>query len=246
MNIKIALDPVTYSEKNTDWQIWQREFIDFEPTKDSWFHKLKSNSMKVKKGNETYFMDSVKTCPSFINGFKNRILIRNVADLNVSQANKTIKFSSSHPAGETCHINFHSSEQLGTDFPFLQGMLKNPVKFVSPFWFSFSQTADVIFNPVWWDKSTEFVQAIPGVIRVPKNTPIALNVNTFVKIPEENKQYCIQKGMPIGQLLIAEVKTPKLFFVKSLSKKSVDNKMNEFYKGLSTRASTTIRRYLIK
>lgn len=247
MKLKLLLDPLKYDGKAADWQDWQKKFVDFEPTRNSWFYKLRKNYQHFSNnGKDSVFMDSVKTCPSFMNSFKNRIIIRNIADLYVGNSNGTIQFRSSHPFGEEKHINFHKSSQLGNEFPFQTGMFKDPVKFLSPFLFCFSETVDVIINPVWWDKSNETVQAIPGLVRIPKNDPIEFNINTFVKQPEKNTSYVIEAGTPLCQVLITEVKKPKIFFVKSLNKKIIDKRLNDIYQNLATQVSLRIKRYMIR
>lgn len=245
MKVTFGLNPEKYSGKERDWQDWQKKFIDFNPSEETWFHRLKAGLIPYTNPQGEKIL-SAKTCPSFVSSFKNRILVRNIADLEISNVNDTIKITSSHPYGEELHVNYHHEYQLGKDFPFDKNVFKNPVKFISPFWMYFSEKAEVILSPVWYDKSTQFVQALPGIIRLEKNEPVELNINTFVKQPEKNTTYTIEKGTPICQVFIVDIKKPKVYFTNNIDKKIVAKRMSSLFENMATLKSINIGKFITR
>ena len=241
MKIEMMLDPSKYEEDDYEKHEWLQDFVDYDYKKSNWFHNLKPKVFLQPVKDST-----VRSCPAFVNGFRNRIVIRNLANFHVSNVNGKINFYSEHPYGPEYHYTFHSDKQLGEFFPTPPKKLTNPVKFMSPYWFIFSETVDVFFSPLWWQKESEVIEAIPGVIRIEKNEPLGMNVNCFVKTPSLNTQYAVEKNYPLCQLFVTEVKKPKLYFVKSVNKRLVNKAINNSKRVIASGFKGNMKRYLIK
>lgn len=249
MKVEVFLNPYRFNSEDYERYEWMESYIDSSYEYDNWFKKLSSAVSYVynTQKNELETYKSAKSCPAFISGFKNRIVVRNLADLNVNNYNNENKIFSSHPYGLKNHIEFHDETQLGKEFPFPKGKSTNPVKFLSPYWFCFSETVDLIYNPIWWT-DTSYIEAIPAVIRVPRNKPIPLNINCFIKTPEKEENYVIPKGKELCQIIFAEVKKPKIKFNRKINKKFINKALNNKDESASSRVSSfkDIKEHVVK
>ena len=139
---KVFVDVYLTSKKTMSEDIdevpWVEEFLPTEMKKErlEWFSKV--------KGDET-----IKQCPSFINLLNHGFVVKNPADVVITNVDgKASIHSYMNPSlGE--HINGHGEQQFGSAYPFEQGFVKGAVKFENPFMARVNRGVGLLILPCW-------------------------------------------------------------------------------------------------
>ena len=208
---KVFVDVYLTSKKTMSEDIdevpWVEEFLPTEMKKErpDWFSKV--------KGDET-----IMQCPSFINLLNHGFVVKNPADVVVTNVNGKASIHSYMNTELGQHINGHGEQQFGSAYPFEHGFVKGAVKFENPFLSRVNRSVGLLILPCWWHKNYRDIKAFHGLIRLSPEVDTTININTSVRTPAEGEEIVIRAGDPIAHLLFIDVPEVKVAHKQEISK----------------------------
>lgn len=199
LTLSAYISPLRSSSCDMDMVPWVKEMYPDSMTKNrpQWFKELKPNDL-------TTDVPTLKFCPSFVNFMRHGFVVKNQADVTVSKKKDGIHL---HTALSTFsqHLDTHSVDQFGENFPFPEGFLQASVKFLSPFNFRPNKSVSLFILPCWWAPESRYIQAMHGLCNMPQDFDFNLHINTFIKMPEENQVIEIPAGVPLAHLFFVDL-----------------------------------------
>lgn len=191
----------------TDRQVYENSKI-VEGVKHipEWFKNLKPKIFSpVIDGGVGYTM---KTCPGFINLYKQSFMMPLWCDVNLSVAENGSDHASWYTPNNNSKIEAHNSMQ----FDGFAGGEWQHLKFDCPWYVKSSKPLDFCFvQPIWNDiDQTKNLRILPGIVGTQKSQTISFNVNLMVKREVSHEYYQLEFGIPFVQLLPLTTETIKL------------------------------------
>lgn len=248
VTIQLYLDTLFNKEERSfdvDLEPWIEEMFP-TPTADfipDWYKKTKVNTPD---GRQT-----IKFCPSFINTFKNGFVLKNMADIKVSINNNQCEIVTTYPGEQTSHFQVHSSSDFGEHFPFDEDFFPASIKFQNPYMIRVPRDVQVVYMPCWWHEEYRNIRAAHGVITLPKGHDVRMNINSFLRIPKDGKNFVVPAQTPLVQMFFADIIDPKIVFNPKLSetkqaKRSMSYPLLQMTKYTKTPAMERVKNFLFK
>ena len=210
---KVCMDVYLSSKKTMSQDIdevpWVEEFLPTEMKKErpDWFSKV--------KGDHT-----IKQCPSFINILNHGFVVKNPADVVVTNVNGKASINSYMNVELGKHILPHGEKQFGSAYPFEDGFVKGSVKFENPFMSRVNRNISLLILPCWWHKNYKDIRAFHGLINLSPSLDVSLNINTAIRAPAKGEEIIIRAGDPLAHLFLADIPSAKISHKQELAKTS--------------------------
>jgi hypothetical protein len=188
-------------------------FVNSSKNLPEWYKSLPTKKLIDMVGK--IFILNAKTCPSFVDIFKNSMTFISPSDIMIEYGKSGMKFSTPEPGYEWFLIESHTWKRVDTNTYIrdksanqmgeLWGEGIHNIKIGTPVWFCTKYNkAKVIFMPNMYYNQKSELSVAPGVLELIPKEPMRISVNFFVDVsnlgPSETKTILIKKGEPLAML----------------------------------------------
>ena len=191
---------------------WERSSMLKPMTPPKWFKAMK-------KEYDNGAVNTLRTCPSFINILTTGYVIHNKVDTIIRNKDGEVNFGTYIPP-TGAKIDFgaeirdpletHPTNQFTEQYPFENGFCQFSLKFKNEWFLRSNVDVTLMILPCWWDKVYNDVRAMHGMVNAPANFDWSPNVNTAIRMPKEGEEYLIPADAPIAHVIVVNLPSVNL------------------------------------